>query len=234
MNDMKENKNAVADTPVKVKRRSLYYILVTACALVLAAAVVLIVVFATNSPAPTLDDPGAAEQPGGDEPGGEVPDEGDPDGEAPDEDEPDEPGSTEVVFSMPVSEGTLGTAYTFWYNSTLNRYNLHTGVDFKADAGTAVTAAYAGTVESVTDTLLEGGKVVIDHGNGLRTVYASVDPAAGLKEGDTVARGDVIGAVSAAADVMGNEYDEGSHLHFEVTQDGKAIDPVTYLDLSEK
>ena len=109
MNDMKENKNAVADTPVKVKRRSLYYILVTACALVLAAAVVLIVVFATNSPAPTLDDPGASEQPGGDEPGGEVPDEGDPDGEAPDEDEPDEPGSTEVVFSMPVSEGTLGT-----------------------------------------------------------------------------------------------------------------------------
>lgn len=232
MNDMKENKNAEA--PVKVKRRSLYYILVTACALVLAAAIVLIVVFATDSPSPTLDDPGASEQP--DDSAGETeePDEPDDPGDTEEPDEPDEPGSTEVVFSMPVSEGTLGTAYTFWYNSTLNRYNLHTGVDFKADAGTAVTSAYAGTVESVTDTLLEGGKVVIDHGNGLKTVYASVDPAAGLKAGDAVARGDVIGAVSAAADVMGNEYDEGSHLHFEVTQDGKAIDPVAYLDLSEK
>lgn len=234
MNDMKENKNAGADAPIKVKRRSLYYILVTACALVLAAAIVLIVVFATNPASPTLDDPGATEQP--DDPSGGTDDTDDTDdaGDTDDTEEPDEPSGTEVVFSMPVSEGTLGTAYTFWYNSTLNRYNLHTGVDFKADAGTAVAAAYAGTVESVTDTLLEGGKVVIDHGNGLRTVYASIDPAAGLAAGDTVARGDVIGAVSAAADVMGNEYDEGSHLHFEVTQDGKAIDPVTYLDLSEK
>ena len=135
---------------------------------------------------------------------------------------------------MPVSGATLGTAYTFWYNSTLNRYNLHTGVDFKADAGTQVTAAYAGTVESITDTLLEGGKVVIDHGNGLKTEYASIDVSASLREGDTVERGDAIGTVSAAADAMGNEYNEGAHLHFEVTQDGESIYPVTYLDLSEK
>ena len=135
---------------------------------------------------------------------------------------------------MPVSDATVGTAYTFWYNSTLNRYNLHTGVDFKADAGTSVTAAYAGTVESITDTLLEGGKVIIDHGNGLKTEYASIDVAPGLSAGDKVAQGDVIGSVSAAADVMGNEYNEGAHLHFEVTQNGESIDPVTYLDLSEK
>ena len=33
---------------------------------------------------------------------------------------------------------------------------------------------------------------------------------------------------------MGNEYNEGEHLHFEVTQDGESIDPVAYLDLDEK
>lgn len=223
MNDMKEERNE-EETPVKVRRKNLYYILLSACALVLAAAIVLIVVFATRGSEPSLEDPGTVEEP--DDPGKEEPE--DPD------DGPDEPGSTEVIFSMPVSGATLGTAYTFWYNSTLNRYNLHTGVDFKADAGTQVTAAYAGTVESITDTLLEGGKVVIDHGNGLKTEYASIDVSASLREGDTVERGDAIGTVSAAADAMGNEYNEGAHLHFEVTQDGESIDPVTYLDLSEK
>ena len=107
-------------------------------------------------------------------------------------------------------------------------------IDFKADAGTSVGAAYAGTVESITDTLLEGGKVVIDHGNGLKSEYASIDVVAGLQVGDSVAQGEVIGTVSAAADVMGNEYNEGAHLHFEVTQDGKSIDPSSYLDLDEK
>ena len=216
MNDMKEERNE-EETPVKVRRKNLYYILLSACALVLAAAIVLIVVFATRGSEPSLEDPGTVEEP--DDPGNEEPE--DPD------DGPDEPGSTEVIFSMPVSGATLGTAYTFWYNSTLNRYNLHTGVDFKADAGTQVTAAYAGTVESITDTLLEGGKVVIDHGNGLKTEYASIDVSASLREGDTVERGDAIGTVSAAADAMGNEYNEGAHLHFEVTQDGESIDPVT-------
>ena len=222
MNDMKEERNE-EETPVKVRRKNLYYILLSACALVLAAAIVLIVVFATRGSEPSLEDPGTVEEPDG---GNEEPE--DPD------DGPDEPGSTEVIFSMPVSGATLGTAYTFWYNYTLNRYNLHTGVDFKADAGTQVTAAYAGTVESITDTLLEGGKVVIDHGNGLKTEYASIDVSASLREGDTVEHGDAIGTVSAAADAMGNEYNEGAHLHFEVTQDGESIDPVTYLDLSEK
>ena len=223
MNDMKEERNE-EETPVKVRGKNRHYILLSACALVLAAAIVLIVVFATRGSEPSLEDPGTVEEP--DDPGNEEPE--DPD------DGPDEPGSTEVIFSMPVSGATLGTAYTFWYNSTLNRYNLHTGVDFKADAGTQVTAAYAGTVESITDTLLEGGKVVIDHGNGLKTEYASIDVSASLREGDTVERGDAIGTVSAAADAMGNEYNEGAHLHFEVTQSGESIDPVTYLDLSEK
>ena len=225
MNDMKEERNE-EETPVKVRRKNLYYILLSACALVLAAAIVLIVVFATRGSEPSLEDPGTVEEPDGGNEEPEDPDDG-PDG-------PDEPGSTEVIFSMPVSGATLGTAYTFWYNSTLNRYNLHTGVDFKADAGTQVTAAYAGTVESITDTLLEGGKVVIDHGNGLKTEYASIDVSASLREGDSVEGGDAIGTVSAAADAMGNEYNEGAHLHFEVTQSGESIDPVTYLDLSEK
>ena len=52
--------------------------------------------------------------------------------------------------------------------------------------------------------------------------------------GGNIERGDVLGTVSAAADAMGNEYNEGEHLHFEVTLNGESVDPVTYLDLDEK
>ena len=221
---MQEKKQGES-SPVKIKRRNLYYVLVSACALIVAAAIVLTVVFATQgSPVDDTLDPGL-EQP-------DDPDDGDEDVD--DTDEPDKPSDTEVVFSMPVSGGTVATTYTFWFNSTLNRYNLHQGVDFKADAGTTVTSAYAGKVESITDTLLEGGKVVIDHGNGLKTEYASIDVSSSLKVGDTVSQGTVIGTVSAAADTMGNEYNEGPHLHFGVFENNESIDPVTYLDLDEK
>lgn len=220
---MQENKQGET-SPVKIKRKNLYYILVSACALIVAAAIVLTVFFVTQG-SEEMENPNGSDI--------EQPDD-EPDDGPDDEPDDDQPSSTEIVFAVPVSNATVATTYTFWYNSTLNRYNLHTGVDFKADAGTSVSAAYAGTVESITDTLLEGGKVVINHGNGLRSEYASIDVLSGLKVGDTVAQGAQIGTVSAAADAMGNEYNEGAHLHFEVTQDGTSIDPVTYLDLDEK
>lgn len=203
----------------KNKHGKLYYIIVAACALVLVAAIVLMAVFlAPSAGSDVIDDPGGQEEPD------------DPD----DPDEPDDPAGTEVVFSLPVADATVTETFQFWYNSTLNRYCLHTGVDFSAEAGTEVTAAYAGTVESVTENILEGGKIVLSHGNGLYTVYASVDAASGLRAGDTVEQGEVIGTVSAAADAMGNEFNEGAHLHFEVLENEKQIDPATYLDYEEK
>ena len=204
---MNENKTP-AESPVKIKRKALYTALILA--------------FTLPKEPGTLDEPGPVEQPD------DTPDDDD------DEDEEEQPGSTAVVFALPVQGGTVGTAYTFWYNSTLDRYNLHTGVDFKAPAGTSVTAAYGGRIESITDTLLEGGKVVIDHGDGLKSEYASLDVSPDLRVGGNIERGDLLGTVSAAADAMGNEYNEGEHLHFEVTLDGESVDPVAYLDLDEK
>lgn len=220
---MKKNREEIqqeGEAPVKSRRKTVYYIVLAACALVLIAAITLTVVFVTRDSGVSIEQPN--------------PDDGKDDETPDDPDEPDQPSDTEPVFSLPVQSATLGTTYTFWHNQTLNRYCLHTGIDFKAEAGTQVTAAYAGTVESITDTLLEGGKVVIDHGNGLKTEYASIDVASGLKVGDAVTMGQAIGTVSAAADAMGNEFAEGSHLHFEVLENGESIDPAAYLDYDEK
>ena len=205
---MSENKQG--ETPVKSKRRSLYYILLSACALIVAAAITLTVVF--------FPQPGESDLENTDPPV-EQPDDNDDDE---DKDDDEEPSSTEIVFSLPVSGATVATGYTFWYNSTLNRYNLHTGVDFKAEAGTPVTAAYAGTVESVTQTLLEGGKIVIDHGNGLSTLYGHNESLA-VSAGQSVSKGQTI----AYAGSTGNS--TGPHVHFEVRSNGDPVDPMAYL-----
>lgn len=214
---MKEKKTTDGAT----KRRNLYFIIIAACVLLLAAVTVFTVLIATNHKSPSIDNPGENVQP-------ENPADDDED------DEDEEPADTEIVFSLPVQNATVKTTYSFWYNSTLNKYRLHTGIDFAAEAGTKVCAAYDGKIESITQDLLEGGKIVIDHGNGLKTVYASIDVNSALKVGASVNAGDQLGTVSAATDAMGKEYNEGSHLHFETLENDRYINPTAYLDIEEK
>ena len=227
-----KDKNTQSSTPEKAKSKKLYYIILAACALVLAAAIAFTVIMVTQDSPVSIEDPDK-DQDGDNDNDDNGDNGGDEDGDKDDDDDGQQTGG-EVVFSMPVDGATVSATYSFWYNSTLNRYNLHEGIDFKADAGTNVAAAYDGTVAEITDTLLDGGCIVIDHGDGLQTVYSSVDVSSDLKTGDKVSQGDIIGTLSASADVMGKEYNEGSHLHFEIREDGKAVDPASYLDLDEK
>lgn len=55
-----------------------------------------------------------------------------------------------------------------------------------------------------------------------------------MKVGASVSAGDQIGTVSATTDVMGKEYNEGSHLHFETMENDQFINPTAYLDIEEK
>ena len=78
---------------------------------------------------------------------------------------------------------------------------------------------------------IEGTEIVVNHGDGLKSVYRFVDEAEGLKVGDSVARGEVIATV---AEANGNEYKDGAHLHFEIRENGVNVDPTKYLTLEEK
>ncbi len=159
-------------------------------------------------------------------PVGTPPDEVDP----PVEDEP-----VVVVpdgMALPVDGVAVSNDYGFYHNQTLNNYYEHVGVDFSAAAGTEVKAAQKGTVESIyKDDLLLGTQIVVDHGDGLKTVYRFVTEVEDLKVGDSVERGEVIATV---AEATGNEYKDGAHLHFEVLQNGKQVDPTLHLTLEEK
>ncbi|MBQ8295868.1 MAG: M23 family metallopeptidase [Clostridia bacterium] len=132
----------------------------------------------------------------------------------------------------PVATTTVGNDYGFYHNQTLNFYYEHSGVDFSASAGTEVLAAEDGKVESIYKAdVLAGTEITIDHGNGLKTVYRFVTEAEHLKVGDSVKKGDVIATV---AEATGEEYKDGAHLHFEVLENGKYVDPATHLTLEEK
>ncbi|MBQ3220501.1 MAG: M23 family metallopeptidase [Clostridia bacterium] len=132
----------------------------------------------------------------------------------------------------PLETVTVINDHGFYHNTTLNAYYEHTGVDFAAEAGTSVLAVDKGVVESIYKSdLLTGTEIVIDHGDGVKTLYRFVTEADGLKVGDKVEKGEVIATV---AEANGNEYKDGAHLHFEVLKNEVSVDPAVYLTLEEK
>ena len=143
------------------------------------------------------------------------------------------PEDTPITFIMPVSETTSIEYYTetMAYNSTLKRFSSHPATDFFAAEGTPVFAVYSGVVESVENSLLTGVTVTIDHGNGLKTVYNSLEDAEFISAETEVKQGDIIGYISVT---NRQESSDGAHLHFEVTEYGKNVDPAKYLTIDEK
>ena len=132
---------------------------------------------------------------------------------------------------MPLETVTILHAFGFYHNITLNKYYEHQGIDFGAEVGAAVLAAKDGVVVSICkDDILRGTEVTVDHGDGVKTVYCFITVDEDLTVGAQVKQSDVIGTVAAAT---GEEYKDGPHLHFEVREDGKIVDPATHLPYFE-
>lgn len=112
------------------------------------------------------------------------------------------------------------------YDATMRDWRTHEGIDIMAPLGETVTAAHAGSVESIVQDDLYGTVVTVSHGDGGRTVYANLAEVPAVSVGDRVEAGDVIGAVGATA--LG-EIGQGTHLHFAVTVDGENVNPLDYL-----
>lgn len=102
------------------------------------------------------------------------------------------------------------------------RQTMWSGIDIPAEAGSKVLAAADGTVTETGFDVERGNYLIIDHGDGLTTLYAACQNVEAAK-GDTVQAGEPIAAVGSTG------RSTGAHLHLEVRQDGQAQDPVAYF-----
>lgn len=103
------------------------------------------------------------------------------------------------------------------YNGILK--SRHGGTDLRAAIGTSVRAAASGRVILTGDHYFAGKSIYLDHGNGLVSMYFHLS-AIGVKAGQHVSRGDVIGRTGCTGRVT------GPHLHFGISIKGKMIDPM--------
>ncbi len=99
---------------------------------------------------------------------------------------------------------------------------FHTGVDLRAPEGTPFRAAADGCVTFVGYNGDFGQTIEIDHGQGYVSVYAHAEKAF-VRPGQNVHRGDKIGEVGHSGRTTGN------HLHYEVHQDGRAVNPRQFI-----
>lgn len=213
-------------------KRNAVYLILAFCILAIGLSVTLVLVHRNNE-AQQLENPLEQEDPSDNTDLPSEPEEPDDPVDVPGTEEPDEPVIDVIEFIMPVENATeiAGYSESMVFNSTLGRFSAHTAIDFFAAEGTPVYAVEDGTVESVTNGILEGVTVIIDHGDGLKTVYNSLADPDEVSVGQKVARGDKIGEVSVT---NRQEYKDGAHLHFEVTENGETIDPGKYLVFEEK
>ena len=101
----------------------------------------------------------------------------------------------------------------------------HNGLDFRVPAGTPVAAMNSGTVLLARFLYFEGNCVVIDHGQGLLTLYFHLSEFK-VKEGDAVTKGQEIGLSGGTGRAT------GPHLHVSVRWQGVNLDPARLLQLT--
>lgn len=99
----------------------------------------------------------------------------------------------------------------------------HVGLDIDGDFGDPIWTAADGVVtKSLCQKTGYGCHVIVDHGNGLTTLYAHFQKLY-VKEGQKVVRGDVLGEQGSTGKST------GAHLHFEVRINGKKYNPLSYI-----
>lgn len=139
-------------------------------------------------------------------------------------------GTGNGMLTWPVACTRITSYYGYRIHPVTGVYKFHSGVDIGCGYGDAIAAAASGTVILVSEPVEGqntggtgyGNYCIIDHGNGLCTLYGHCRDVY-VSEGQYVNTGDII------AEVGSTGTSSGSHLHFEVRVNGSSVDPLGYL-----
>ncbi|HPE59701.1 MAG TPA: M23 family metallopeptidase [Thiolinea sp.] len=126
----------------------------------------------------------------------------------------------------PVDKGYVSSRFGIRSDPFNGRQRVHKGIDFAGPRGTAIHAVAGGVVSFAGVRGGYGTTVEIDHGGGLVSRYAHLNKAL-VKSGEVVNKADRIALLGSTG------RSTGPHLHLEIMQDGKAMDPALYLGYVE-
>ncbi len=131
-----------------------------------------------------------------------------------------------LVCMLPVEAKVIsGFSYRqnpLWDGVSENRYEFHGGYDLPVVTGTEARAFADGRVRTAGVSETYGTYLLIDHKEGLTSLYAHLS-AVLVREGEEVKMGDPVALTGASGRVT------GAHLHFELRRDGEPVDPALYL-----
>lgn len=141
--------------------------------------------------------------------------------------------SDPVVFSAPTDNVNIIKDYSNkpeTEDKTTGIWKAHQAIDFGGEEGTVVKAVYKGTIEDVKNDMAEGIVVTLKINDSLKVVYKSLAQEPLVQAGDTVEIGQEIGKVGT--NIM--EKADGFHLHLEVYENDKLVDPNNYFSFNDK
>ncbi len=128
-------------------------------------------------------------------------------------------GTGQLVYPC---DAEITSGFGWRIHPILGYSRFHSGIDFGASYGSTIRAADSGSVIFAGWYGGYGYAVIIDHGNGISTLYGHTSKLY-VAEGQPVQPGDAIAAVGSTG------LSTGPHLHFEVRKDGEPVDPLTYF-----
>lgn len=121
-------------------------------------------------------------------------------------------------FHKPVEYKRVSSPFGQRENPVTHKRGFHTGMDLAAPMHTPIFAAFSGRVAQVEESKVRGKYIVLEHGNGLTTLYCHCNEIF-VQEGTLINGGEKIAEVGATGQVT------GPHLHFEVKLNGISYNP---------
>lgn len=137
-----------------------------------------------------------------------------------------------IVFDLPFSGASITKAYAetyHLYDKTSNYWQTHQGLDFACSEGTVAKAVFAGKIEKIVNSMMDGTVIYLKINDDLTVVYKGLASNVSVKEGDRVEKGAVLGTIVSFL----TEKRDGIHLHLELLKNNVLIDPTEYFPFNK-
>ena len=139
---------------------------------------------------------------------------------------------TAIIFDLPFENAKVSKEYassSLLYDKTTKYWTTHEALDFACVQGQTVKAVYDGTVTKVESSMMNGTVVHLKVSDNLTVVFKGLANGVNVKEGDKVKKGTIIGSVTSFL----AEKADGIHLHLELYQGDKLVDPTDYFSFNK-